>query len=91
MALIQGVGSLFLCPRCLIPEDKQGDLSVRAPLQTMADARAKLQEAQGEWLATERKNKLKAVGLQDVDVCLCFYYPHFVPPLTTPERMYFGE
>ena len=87
MALIRGVTSLFPCPRCIIPRDKQGDLSVKAPLRTTAEMVSILREARGENLG-DRKAKLKAVGLRDVDVRLCFYY---LLLLTTPERTYSGE
>lgn len=68
MALIRGVGSLFPCPRCLIPEAKQGDLSARAPLQTVASTKATIQEAREQELVRDREELLKASGLRDVDV-----------------------
>jgi len=71
MALIRGVGSLFPCPRCLIPEAKQGDPLARAPLRTAANTRATIQEARGQRLVGSKEEMLKAVGLRDVDVCLC--------------------
>ena len=83
MALIRGIGSLFPCPRCLIPEAKQGDHSVSAPLRTEANTKATIQEAREKRLAGDKEGVLKAAGLRDVDVRLCFYYSHLIPVLTT--------
>jgi len=85
MGLIRGVGSLFPCPRCLIPEAQLGDLSAKAPLRTTANTMATIQEARAEWYKKDRKDKLKAARLRDVDVHLRFYYSHFVSPPTTPN------
>jgi len=74
MALIRGVGSLFPCPRCLIPEAKQGDPLACARLRTAADTRATIQEARGKRLAGEKEEMLKAAGLRDVDVRLYSYF-----------------
>ena len=63
MALIQGVGSLFPCPQCLISEAKQGDPLASAPLQMAADTKATILEAQGKQLAGEKEDTLKAAGL----------------------------
>jgi len=78
MALIRGVGSLFPCPRCLIPEAEQGNPLARAPLRTADDTRATIQEARGKRLAGEKEEILKAAGLRDVDVRLYYW---FVLPL----------
>ena len=91
MALIRGVSSLFPCPRCIIPADKQGDISVKAPLRTTANMVSVLREARQERHLKDRKEKLKAVGLRDVDVRLHFYYSRFVRLLTSPERTSSGE
>jgi len=88
MALIRGVSSLFPCPRCLILMDKQGDRSVTAPLQTTAAMKTVLRDARGEKYLKDRKAKLKAVGLRDVDVRLRFYYPRFVPLPTTRKNVF---
>jgi len=88
MALIRGVGSLFPCPRCLIPEAKQGDPSARAPLRTAVDTRATIQEARGKRLVGDKEEILKAAGLRDVDVCI---YSCFVLLLMTPITERFLE
>ena len=83
MALIQGVNSLFLCPRCLISGDKQGDILVHVPLQTEATTKATIKKACEQQLAGDKEEILKGTGLQDVDVCPCYRYPCFVVLLTT--------
>jgi hypothetical protein len=83
MALIRGVGSLFPCPRCLIPELKQGEPSASAPLQTEAGTRATLEEARGKKRAGDKEDILKAAGLRDVDVRPHFYYYCSILLLTT--------
>jgi hypothetical protein len=83
MALIQGVGSLFPCPQCLIPELKQGEPSVSVPLQTEAGTRATLEEARGKERAGDKEDILKAAGLRDVDVRPHFYYYCSILLLTT--------
>ena len=67
MALIRGVKCLFPCPRCLIPQAKQGSLS-SAPLRTVASTRAIIQEAREQQHAQEKEEILKAAGLRNVDV-----------------------
>ena len=84
MALIRGVGSLFPCPRCLIPEVKLGDPSANAPLRTAANTKATIQEARGKKLLGEKEEILKAAGLRDVDVYLYSYHSYFVLLLTDP-------
>jgi len=92
MALIRGVGSLFPCPRCLIPEGKQGDLSARALLRTVANTKATIQAAREQELVRDKEDILKSSGLRDVDV----WSPRlshflFVLPLTMPLAEYFLE
>lgn len=83
MALIRGVKCLFPCPRCLIPESEQGDVSASAPLRTTVSTKAVIQRAREQRRAGDREEILKGSGLRDVDVCLHFRYPGFVPQLTT--------
>ena len=83
MSLIRGVGSLFPCPRCLIPEELQGDLSASAPLRTVAGTKATIEEARNEWLAGDREKILKAAGLRDVNVRPCSYRFNFILLLIT--------
>ena len=91
MVLIRGVGSLFPCPWCLIPEAKLGNYSARAALRTTAGTKAKIQDAQGKRTATERKEVLEAAGLRDVDVHVCSYYSCFVLLLMTLRGAYSGR
>jgi hypothetical protein len=63
MALIRGVGSLFPCLWCLIPEAKLGEPSASAPLRTEAGTRATLEEAQGKQCSGDNEDILKAAGL----------------------------
>lgn len=77
MALIRGVGSLFPCPRCLIPEAKLGELSASAPLRTTASMKAIIMEARG-MRSGEKEALLKSFGLRDVDVRLSSYRLCFV-------------
>jgi len=70
MALIRGVGSLIPCPRCLIPEDKQGDHLAVAPLRTTASMMEIIEEARGEEFVYVAEEILQAAGLRDVDVRL---------------------
>jgi len=90
MALIRGVGSLVPCPRCLIPEDKLGDHSAKAPLRTTADMKAIILEAQEQHTVNEGEEILKAAGLRDVDVRLRSCYPLYVLLLRILDRMYSG-
>lgn len=82
MALIRGVNSLFPCPRCLVPGDKQGDISFRAPLRTATDTQATIQEARGKTQVGLAEETLKAAGLRDVDVRLRSYRSYFALLLT---------
>lgn len=83
MALIRGVGSNFLCPRCLIPCNKLGDLSASAPLQTTAGTKATILKAKDETRLGKKEEILKGAGVRDVDVCLHSYYSRSTLLLTT--------
>ena len=79
MALIRGVGSLVTCPRCLVPEAQLGTHSARAPLRTTANTKATIEEAWGKQTGGEKEEVLKASGLRDIDVRLCFIVPVLYP------------
>ena len=83
MALIRGVKCWFPCPRCLIPEAKQGDSLEDAPPRTAAGTMATIQKAREQELAGDREDILKAAGLRNVDVHFRIYYLYFPLPLTT--------
>ena len=68
MALIRGVNCLFPCPRCMVSEAKQGDLSVREPPRTAIKTQVTIREARAKRLVGEREDILKAARLRDVDV-----------------------
>jgi len=72
MALIRGVGSLVPCPRCLIPDHELGRPGASAPLRTADRTKTVIQEARKERYAKDKEEVLKAAGLRDVDVRLCF-------------------
>lgn len=74
MALIRGVKCLFPCPRCMISQEKQGDISVNAPPRTAAGTKATIQEARKQKRVGDKEAILKASGLRDVDVCLYFIF-----------------
>jgi len=80
MALIRGVGSLFPCPRCLIPDSKLGTLSATAPLRTADGTKAVIYEARKQQAKQDKEEILKNTGLRDVDVC--FHFCHFTLLLT---------
>lgn len=70
MALIRGKDSLFPCPRCLVPNEKQSDLSLtylpRDPAQTLDI----LYQATKLNTKTAQNQLLKQYGLRPFSVCV---------------------
>jgi hypothetical protein len=68
MSLIRGVKGLCPCPICLVPKEKQADLSVSYPLRTAKDTMKILREADSCQYAYQREDILKSHGLRNVKV-----------------------
>jgi hypothetical protein len=73
MALIRGTQSLFPCPICLVPNDKQSDLSGTHMLRTAEQTIAHLNVANELPRAADRNTYLQGYGLRDVEVRLFAY------------------
>lgn len=76
MALIRGTQSLCPCPICLVPNNKQSDLSDAFPLRTAKDSRAIISRAREMSVNADKEDLLKTYGLRNVDVCLPFPREH---------------
>ena len=68
MALIRGVMSNFLCPKCLIPRGKTSDFSEPCELRTSENVARTLENARSQRRADEKEAILIQEGLCDVDV-----------------------
>lgn len=68
MSLIRGVKGLCPCPICLVPKEKQADLSVSYPLRTEKDTRHLLKQADSCQFGYQRENILKNHGLRYIKV-----------------------
>jgi hypothetical protein len=79
IALTRGVKANHPCPTCLVARKDILNLSKHSTLRTSQNMRAILEEARS-MNATDRENRLKGVGLQDVQVCsnwplsILYYY-----------------
>jgi hypothetical protein len=87
MALIRGMEGLCPCPICLVPADKQLDLSVDHHLRTAEETKGILQQAGAMQSAVEKEEILKTYGLRSIEVCL-FVLQRKLSDLVF--RMYFG-
>lgn len=67
MTLIRGLTGLSPCPVCLVPIDKQADLSLTFELRTKEKVINLFNEVQNK-KAVDRNEKLKAQGLRYVKV-----------------------
>ncbi|KAF8971925.1 hypothetical protein BDZ97DRAFT_1901552 [Flammula alnicola] len=70
MALIRGIGSLFPCPVCLVPQDELSDLLKEFEPRTTTSMKKVYEEAQelGRLKRADAKEaKLKSHGLRDVE------------------------
>lgn len=76
MALIRGTTSLHPCPRCLIPQANQGDLSNVARFRTMQDTKDVISRARSQHLLGEKEEILKGAGLRNINVGPRFYHLH---------------
>jgi hypothetical protein len=75
MALIRGSGGLCPCPICLIPKDKQSDLSISYTLRTAKDTQNVLKRADACNYDYEKQDLLKPLGLRYIKVeSLGLYY-----------------
>jgi hypothetical protein len=70
MALIRGTKGFCPCPICLVPADKQSDLSESYPLRTAEDTMAIVDRANEASTATSRDDILKTYSLRNVPVCV---------------------
>ena len=91
MALTRGVKGLYPCPRCLIQNERQGDVLHIARLRTTTDMKAVLLEARSKKYVKEQKAILKAVGLRNVDVSPRYLHYHVMLSLVISlTRTYSG-
>jgi hypothetical protein len=71
MALIRGARGLCPCPICLVPLDRQSDLSANYPLRTANSTMAIVHDAR-QMPAVAGENHLKRYGLRNIDVGFLF-------------------
>jgi hypothetical protein len=74
MALIRGANGHCPCPICLVPKNKQLDLTKNYPLRTQASMQTALKDARAMKLSSDQENCLKTIGLRNIDVCLSVFY-----------------
>lgn len=80
ISLTRGVKANHPCPTCLVAKENILDLSKPSTLRTSREMRAILDEARS-MNAKDKENRLKGVGLQDVQVCWSFI-PNYYLTLT---------
>jgi hypothetical protein len=68
MALIRGLNGLCPCPICLVPPDKQMDLSEDYDLRTASKSEGLIKKASEMTLASDKEALLKIYGLRPVKV-----------------------
>ena len=68
MALIRRANGYCPCPICLVPKDKQLDLTTSYPLRTQDTMKTVLNDARAMPLVSDRENHLKILGLRNIDV-----------------------
>ncbi|THH10264.1 hypothetical protein EW146_g8426 [Bondarzewia mesenterica] len=69
MTLIRGIKGKCPCPVCLVPGDKQIELSEHYPFRTVSEAQALLAQASELRRAEDQENLLKAYSLRPIQNC----------------------